>query len=153
MNPEKYPLDFDALQKGDYINSDYIQKITGHEPETKEYSFAVMQLINQIESRLDVVCKQSGNGIEILTDEKAVFYVRKQNIAANRKKRKQLRRLQTSVDASNLSFDGQKRFITELTVIGAEVAAVSQVRKQLKHEKPEVIKPSFAPGKIVKISG
>ena len=154
MNLDKFPLDFDALQKGDFINSDYLAKTLVCEPETKEYNFKIMQLINQIEETLLVVCKQSGNGIQILTDEEAVFYTRKQNLAANRKKRKQLRRLQTSVDASNLSDDGKKRFITELTVIGAEVAAVSKVRKQFSMSgKQETIKPNFSKGAIVKISG
>jgi hypothetical protein len=153
MNVEKFPFDFDALQKGDYINPDYLEKITGHKVDSQEYSFAVMQLVSQIESRLEVVCKTNSGGISILTDEEAVFYVRKQNLAANRKKRKQLRRLQTSIDCSNLSQDGQKRFISELNIVGAEVAAVSTVRKQLAGEKREIIKPNFGKSAIVKIQG
>lgn len=79
MNAAPYPMDFDSIQKGDYIPPDTVERITGVEQMHRDYGLAVMKLQERIERECAdrgyaVVTKQAKGGIAILTDEEAVTY-------------------------------------------------------------------------------
>jgi hypothetical protein len=148
----KYPIDFDVLRKGDFISSSDLENVFGLSVEDSQYSFKLMALAQDIEARTGIVCRTQYNGIKMLKDNEAVDYIRQQNLAANRKKRKQWRRIVDNIDVANLSPDSKRRFSSELAIIGAEVAAIATVRKQITESKTAMIKPEFSPRKI-KIGG
>lgn len=74
-----YPMDFDAITKGDYIQPDEVERITHMDRNTRDYGLGVMKLQERIERECadrgyPVVTKQEKGGISILTDEEAVAY-------------------------------------------------------------------------------
>jgi len=73
---EKYPLDFDALEKGDDIPAEKIREIIKHPPGTDEYRFALMALqertTNELSERgLEVVIVQRKGALHVCTDKEA----------------------------------------------------------------------------------
>lgn len=70
---ERYPLDFDALKRGDYISHQRLQDISGLEAGTEDYSLYVLNLSEQIGDALSakfggyVTAVRRDYGIAILT--------------------------------------------------------------------------------------
>ena len=75
----RFPLDYDALEKGCYIPPDEIQAQCEHPRDTKKYQLYVLTLIETIRKHLyangkSYTVKQDRDGIRILTDEEATEY-------------------------------------------------------------------------------
>jgi len=73
-----YPIDYSALNLGDYITPEKLERVTGHKVNTNEYDFALLNLCNEIADRMvpknngySVTCCREGAGIRILTNEDA----------------------------------------------------------------------------------
>lgn len=104
-----FPIDFDALKKGDDIPVSLIEHISGTKYGTDAYSVAALQLRKQIESRLEereeplyVVIVSRLGVIHICTDEEAtrVSYSRVEHASASLR-RNTIRLIR--VDTGNLS--------------------------------------------------
>lgn len=84
MNTTPYPLDFDALKKGDRIAAETIKRITGKEPGSDEYNFGRLRLRQQIQDEIEerrgetVTVKNNGDGLVILTDTEATEHNHRQ---------------------------------------------------------------------------
>lgn len=72
----RYPLDFDAITKGDVIPAETLERITGEKRGTVEYQFKVLKLRGQIEAACrdrdyPVTLRGQGDDLKVLQDEDA----------------------------------------------------------------------------------
>jgi len=75
----KWPLDFDALEKGSVIDTEDLERILGHKRTTAKYQFGVMALKDRIRKELsmrgiDAFVIQTRNTLKVLTDEEGSAY-------------------------------------------------------------------------------
>ena len=82
MATDAFPLDFEALQKGDLITQEKIESIylVKYRDDPKQYAFCQMRLAGEIRNhRHDLAAHVKGRdtSIEILTDEQAEDHTRK----------------------------------------------------------------------------
>lgn len=119
---ERYPIDFDALQKGDSIPVSIIEHYCGHRHGTEQYAFAVMGLQSEIERRLAeretpvyaVITSRAGE-LHILKDaegSECAFRRVKNHAAAIHRNTKRL----SLIDAASLTAEQQRAHETRLLV-------------------------------------
>lgn len=77
--PTPFPLDFDALKKGDVISLGQLQEITQEKYGSDAYRFKLMKLSERIQDELDdrglpVTVASEGGELKILTDPEASNY-------------------------------------------------------------------------------
>jgi len=141
----RWPMDYDALKKGDVIAVADVERITGKKQGTKEYQFALLGLVKRMRDALfhqekfwtiairkDAVC--------ILNDVEASEYnPREYESSRNRLKRLHVQCL--AVDSAELT-DGQREaHYRRLQVQAFEMSAMRSARlecvkatRQLDHE-------------------
>lgn len=130
---EKYPFDYDALNKGDVIPAERIEEITGYKRHETAYGVALMGLQSQIRNELEqrgrpvnVQCEKGS--LRILTDPESVEYTA--NLFSQRKRQlMRAHRYGLSVQVSNL--DEQQRLSHERNIVvqGAQLAAMHDARR------------------------
>lgn len=133
METKYYPIDFDAVQKGDEYTPEQLKEITGCEPETKEYSFAVMSLCSQImrecaaRGSVVTVAMRRGN-LCVLNDADAAEYnAKKVDTKFKQANMCHMRRLH--VDVSKLDESQAKAHERSVLVQGAMLQAAAAARK------------------------
>lgn len=132
----RWPLDFDALEKGHVIDSAKLSQITKCERGTAAYALCTLQVKQEIEKKLaqrdyPVTCKVEKDSIRILTDVEASEYNEIQGEHAVRKAYRALRR-QMNVDARNLTEEQQKEHSRRLLHQGMTVSAIRETRRTLR---------------------
>lgn len=132
----RWPLDFDALSKGDIIDSGRLAEITKSQPGTSTYSLRLLQVKEQIERKLlqrdyPVTTKIEGQSLRILTDAEASEYNEQQAEQAVRKAYRSLRR-QMNVDVRQLTAEQQTDHGRRLIHQGAIVNAIRETRRNLR---------------------
>lgn len=132
----RWPLDFDALSKGDVIDSGRLAEITKAAPGTSTYSLRLLQVKEQIERKLlqreyPVTTKIEGNCLRILTDAEASEYNEQQAEQAVRKAYRSLRR-QMNVDVRSLTPEQQTEHGRRLIQQGAVVNAIRETRRTMR---------------------
>lgn len=70
----KYPLDFEALEVGDVITADQIEKHFAVKIGTDAYSFKLMHIQSEINHRTDYTAKITNDEIHILSWQDASLY-------------------------------------------------------------------------------
>lgn len=127
----KYPLDFDALFKGQYITQAELEKITGKTAGTDEYQFALLSLQSQIQSETSCTVKISNKyELRVLTDEEASRHNYKlflQNIRGMRSRFE----LNTAVDTAELSDEQKGKHERNLVVQSMYIQAITRTAKQI----------------------
>lgn len=135
MQTEKYPFDFDAMQKGDLIPAEIIESIVKLPRTDRQFALKLLGLKEQIEDELDargrpVVAKCERDGIKILTDEEARPYTEQQfKIGARKLRRAHLKTC--LIDQSNLNDEDRKLHDSQMLIQGAKLAAFRRVRPNL----------------------
>lgn len=132
---EKYPLDFDALEKGQYIDAETLTHIFNVRPGTQLFSLKTMQLKMRIEcERADLIARGEGQGIRILTDEEAGPYLHGRMEAHVRGLAKTSQK-RSRIDPNALTPEQRAMHESE-NRIGASVAVAARqaMRKQLRIE-------------------
>lgn len=136
MAENQYPIDFDALEKGQYIEPELIsERLCVPLSDQKQYQFKLLRLKAQIESeRPDLVTKGEGLGIRVLTDEEASPYLNTRLESHLRGiARTNLRR--SRIDKNNLNEAQRKTCESEDRIAAATLIAMRQAhRKQLRLE-------------------
>ena len=136
--PERFPLDFDAIEKGDVISQEEVEEIVGMEKEKdpEKFNLLRLQLIGQIirelrdRDRFYTICQKRGS-ICILEDKEASPYNEKSiNRGVHRMAQAQRRNL--AVDTTKLTEKEQQAHSKRLLVGGALVAACYAVRRSPK---------------------
>lgn len=73
---ERFPLDFETLKKGDYIEPAMIERICGFKSHTAAYQFGLLKLQADIQDHCEgFVVKQEKLGLRILKDLEASEYL------------------------------------------------------------------------------
>jgi hypothetical protein len=136
----KHPIDYDALQKGDYITPDVCEAILKLTRDTKRYPLRLTSLAQHIERELrirgrpaTVACRK--DGISILTDSEAARHSVKWREQRVRGIRRDLRRL-VNVDVNHLSDCEKQDHDRELLVTGRMVQMIRTARKSLPAPEP-----------------
>ena len=130
-----YPLDFDALQKGDVITIDRLEAITGKRRGTQEYQLAVLGLRERIISeckdrdKFFTVAIVKGN-LRILKDDEAAIYNSRTFKMGMKRSRKSLSRL-AKVDVGNLDDLQKKSHERNLIVFGKMLQAARSAQKSI----------------------
>src|SRR3990167_11413014 len=119
---EKFPLDFDLLDKGSVISADTLTDIFSLPVDDPRYRLKCLSLVEQITRQLSdrgieaTVCQSRGS-IRVLTDSEATTYNERQGLLGRRKIRKSFRRL-LNVDTANLSDKERSAHDKRLLLLG-----------------------------------
>lgn len=135
MEAERFPFDYDALEKGWQCPPQELEKITGFRFGSPAYAFAVMQLGQTIERELKdrgrpVCVAQVKNCLRILTDPEAADHTRRQFVS----KARGMARAHVKgmlVDVSQLSEDEAKRHAANQKTQAFQLLALREARKKL----------------------
>lgn len=108
---ERYPFDIGSLAKGERIEPDRLERLSGLRRGTPAYAFKLLTWSRWIEDRTaetlrPLLCRISNDGIDIMTDAEAAEYLRDQFESGAAKMRRSHRRSQL-VDIAGL--DDQQR--------------------------------------------
>lgn len=129
-----YPLDFDALNKGDQIPQERLEEITGTRRGTQEHSFAVLALRGRIMAELrdrgkHVSVRISHGALQVLTDEQAAVYNVRLFRHGLRKSVRSYKRL-ANVNAQGLDSAQKRDHDRNLLVLGKMLAAARRARRE-----------------------
>ena len=146
MSIQYYPLDFDALQKGDRIEEEKVQEIVGLKPEHPNYQFGVMGLIARMESG----CAERGKFFTIvnrkgcvcvLTDEEASHENDRRARNSRRAIGRACRRL-IAVDPSGFDADLLKKHTRRCEMNSRAYTALQREIRRKKLSAPEAAERS-----------
>lgn len=143
-----YPMDFDALQKGDYITPEVIENITGEDRYTQAYSMAILRFGQTVVERLAdrtpplyVVVKQEKSGLRILDDESASSYTFGEAERALKMMKRNYGRMTRCVDPTEFN-DGTKRMHeNRIMITSAMIRGAMDSRKEallIVKKRPEI---------------
>lgn len=127
-----FPINFDALRKGDIIPSEVIAAFCGSPRGTQCYDFTVLSL----RTRIMRECRDRGMSytlavikgeLRILTDEEAAIYNARMCRSGFRRQYRSLKRL-AQVDPTALSSEQQRDHERNLLVYGRMVQAARSAR-------------------------
>lgn len=134
----KYPIDFDAIHKGDSIPASQVQEICGHHIGSPKYSFAALNLCKQIMDYkkkhgepVTVILKDYG--IRVLTDSEAVVY-NKTDFDRRISGMFRAHNRQRNVDSNELSEEEKKSWERSIIVQSHIIQSVQTAKKQLRIE-------------------
>lgn len=134
---KRYPLDFDAIAKGDQWTPDELEQITSTRRGTTQYQFACLELRMRIMREcLDrgkpVTAAMVKGSLRVLTDEEASLYNAKIFRVGQRKSARSLGRL-SRVNIANLTESQKQEHERNILVFGRMLAASRRAQRgQLK---------------------
>ncbi len=130
---ERFPLDYDAIRKGDMMTKDELARKFNEQPGSDAYRFKLMALQATIERELDdrgrpVTVKIHHEGLCVLTDEMASEHNARQTYLGFRRMLRSHRR-NMNVDQSNLAHDQKMEHQRTLIVNGRMAQAAASGRR------------------------
>lgn len=137
-NVTKYPLDFDALVKGTWIETDELEKAVGMRSGTETFSLRVVRLAASIRERCGIVCRQEGHRLRLMSDEEVAPYAMKRATEGVRTIRRAAGYVQ-DIDMSRLS-DSQRRHAEAVSMATAAIATASH--RELRAQTRRVLAPA-----------
>jgi ethanolamine utilization protein EutA (predicted chaperonin) len=154
----RWPIDFDALQKGSFIPVEDLERAFRANRDTRVFNFKVMGLISDIRDffkdrreQTVTVCQKDG-GITVLTDEQAVSY-NAAKFSEHFRKAGQAHKRTLGIDTEQLSDDGKRRHergvILQAAMLSAAMNAKNQVLRLQPHQRniPQMKPPENGGGK------
>lgn len=141
-DPAPFPLDFDALRKGDVVSPETIEDIYGCPRSDRAYSMKLLILRDKIikERRRrgsPVTVRAEGDSLVILTDSESAEYNASECESAVRSIRSSHRR-SMEVDVGNLTNAERDRHLRALQMQAMQIVAISKARRaSLKLPTPE----------------
>ncbi len=143
MDAQRYPLDYEALKKGDVISQEQLEHITGEQAGTQEFQLKVLGLREKIEGAKEdmgepVVLASHENTLRVLTDLEASERLNGHRRRAVRLLRRTVRRF-GAVDVTEFSGDelythNRRVEIAGKTLVGAMVGQ-REAAKALPHKR------------------
>jgi hypothetical protein len=129
----RFPLDFDALNKGDTITAKTLTDILGVRPSSARYRAKQVDLAFEIERQLkardrDVTARLDHDDIIIVTDQDAIAYHAKLGKKAVRQLKRALRK-SLEIDRGNVDPDGLKALDRSTETLSKRVLAISVAHK------------------------
>jgi hypothetical protein len=130
-----FPLDFDALKKGDEIEADRLESITNTKRGTDQYNLAVLALrariMQELKDRGKFVTVAVVKGcLRLLTDEQAALYNARMYRAGFQRAGRSLKRL-AKVDVGNLTDQQKQDHERTLLVFGKMLQAAKTARREI----------------------
>lgn len=134
MDASRFPLDYEALKKGDTIPAARVEKIAGVLRGSEGYEFAVLKVCKQIERELAVrerlwTVVVRGEDVVILTDAQAATYTDDQQRQAMRRLKRNFHR-QVAVDVLELSEEERAKHERAVEVNGKTLQAAMTARRK-----------------------
>lgn len=128
---ERYPLDFDALAKGQFIPPEQIEAIYAVKRDHKDYQFRCLTLRDEImREREDLSVRMHKGGLRINTDQEAAAYHATEAQRACNKVRRQAEHLRSRIVRANL--EGQQQIAYDREVAINNMRAAILRRKSAK---------------------
>lgn len=130
----RIPIDFDALEKGSYIEPSTLERLFGISRTEKQYSLKMMSLIEEAESRLsdrgiEAVIVQHKEGLRVLTDSEAAEHTNHAFAAYGRRMKRMLGK-QQAVDVSRLTEEQKADHERAMIVNGRVYQAMAKTRRE-----------------------
>jgi len=134
-----FPIDFDSLQKGDFIRQEQIEKIYLQKwrDDPNAYRFAQMKLMGEIRAHrrdLDAHVKSTDNDIEILDDLRADAHTHKQIQQAQGKMATFVVR-RGAINRSGFTAEEQARADSRDRISQAELAGLRSAREKAERDE------------------
>lgn len=134
MTATKWPIDWDALSKGDYIPPEQVEYATKVPRSSRKYGIACMKfqerLVAELSDRgLEVVTRQEKDGVRILDDPDATVYLEQQFKLRMAGMRTAHGRAMT-VDVTRLDEETRRQHENRLHVNGWTLKAMRQGRRE-----------------------
>jgi hypothetical protein len=131
-----YPLDFDALEKGSWIEARQIESWPDRDGrpqfigrEERAYSFRMLRVKDEIEKRTGIRCRADGERLRLMTDAEHLEYQGRESDRYVRGYRRNTRWLQ-EIDSRNLNDIEKKKHEYQLRhQTGVAVVLVQEQRK------------------------
>jgi hypothetical protein len=131
---EKYPLNFDSINKGDTLSCEKLQHVTGKTPGTDEYRYAILGLQALIHERTEFTVKiQVDGSLRILTDPEASDHNNKLVLQGYRMICSRHER-SLMVDVENLTEEQRTRHDSRLLIQSRYVTALTRETRQIRIE-------------------
>jgi hypothetical protein len=132
---ERYPFDVATLGKGQRIEPDKLETLSGLRRGTSAYAFKLLTWSRWIEERTaetlrPLLCRISNDGIDIMTDAEATVYMRQQFEAGSAKRRRAHRRL-LLVDVAGLDDQQRGEHLLEQQRMAMRLQADKVARRKL----------------------
>jgi hypothetical protein len=145
MKLSHYPLDFDALVKGSWIETAELIQITGLTPDDDKWDFALLDLVQQITRQASMLARIDHGRIRIMDDQEACAYTYRQVEVGVRKNVKwaQLRALIDRKDFTDTERDLAER--RDRVAAAVAMASSRTLRKQRRLEKL-IVHPELGDG-------
>lgn len=135
MEAERFPVDYDALKKGDVIPAERVQRLTGLPKGHEKYSLRALQWGRKIEKEMEqrgcpVIIVYEKYALKVLTDSEAIVYNAKSFREGIAKSQRAHRRNRTRVDRCELTAAEKASHETEVRVSAAILRGIRNTRKE-----------------------
>ena len=149
MDTEKYPIDFDVIEKGWSLSRQQMERLLGYKHTMTEFQTAALRLMKRCEyettvrGKPNLVFSLKGSALHCLTDSEASVWTNKQ-IRSNLRRATKNHQKQLAVDVSNLTTQELAQHERNVTVDGMFIAAIAKVRvlslsKPYRRDTPRVV--------------
>ncbi len=136
VQAERFPFDYDTMDKGDVIPAEKLEEITELSRKDKDYQLAILKVKGQITKELairekGIVVRCDHDCLRLLTDPEAAEYTRtrfKQELRALARVHMQA----MQVDATKLDDDQKKSHERQLEVQGKYIQAMAKAKKEIR---------------------
>ena len=134
VKTRRYPFDYDAINKGDFLTVQALEEITGFMSGTDSYRFKLLALREDImrakEAMGDpVVVKGDQHGLRVLTDSEAVPYLWQQSEQSLQRRWRVLRQM-GYVEVTNLTNDEARAHERSATLLTLSLMADRKARQR-----------------------
>ena len=135
IETERYPFDIASLDKGQRIEPDRLEAVSGLRRGTSAYAFKLLTWSRWIEERTaetlrPLLCRISNDGIEIMTDADASEYLRDQFESGAAKMRRSHRR-SVLVDVAGLTEQQRGEHLLEQQRMAMRLQADKVARRKM----------------------
>lgn len=132
----RWPIDFESLNKGDSIPPEKLEEITGCNRGTTDYQFAVLALQQRIMDELEDRGKPATvafkrNVLRVLTDSEALEHNAKSYSSHIKGLRRDFGRMM-NIETANLSDREKVRYEREIEIEGKVLQSIDKTRKQFR---------------------
>lgn len=134
MISNKYPLDFDELEKGDVISTDIIEDAMGTKATDRNFNFKMLALAAMIEKQTGFNVKaQNYTELRILTDEEGVEHNAK-TFQHGLNKLRRAGQIARNVNPEQLTSSSMDRLQRQMLNQGRIMQAIKRERRQIAND-------------------
>ena len=136
MEPSFHPLDFDALKKGTWIETEELIRILGSTPADRDkWKLGILRLCDQIEKNAKLVARADHDRVRVMDDRELCAWTYRwvEQLTSRQVNMTQRRSLIDRAELSDAERDLAER--RDRVAIAVSVGAMATLRKQRRIEK------------------